>query len=70
MMSRGRLLLAALLLVALSVLLGWQVHRERMVKACLSAGGAWDGASCGPARFRPILRRDLERSSIRNIEAT
>jgi hypothetical protein len=61
-MSRGRMLVAAVIAVALLVLLGWQLHRERLVKACLSAGGAWDGGTCGPPRLRPILRRDLERS--------
>ena len=61
-MSRGRMLVAGVLAAALLVLLGWQLHRERMVKACLSAGGAWDGAACGPLRLRPILRRELERS--------
>jgi hypothetical protein len=61
-MSRGRILVAGVLAAALLVLLGWQLHRERMVKACLSAGGAWDGAACGPLRLRPILRRELERS--------
>ena len=58
----GRMLVAVVLAAALLVLLGWQLHRERMVKACLSAGGAWDGAACGPLRLRPILRRELERS--------
>jgi hypothetical protein len=56
------MLTAGLIAVALLVLLGWQLHRERLVKACLSAGGAWDGGSCGPLRLRPILRRELERS--------
>ena len=61
-MSRGRLLIAGLLVVALIALYSWQMHREQLVKACLSAGGAWDGGACGPPRLRPILRRDLERS--------
>ena len=37
-------------------------ERERLVKACVEKGGFWDGGSCGPPRFRPILRRDLQRS--------
>jgi hypothetical protein len=53
---------ACLIGAALLVLLGWQLHREHLVKVCLSAGGAWDGGSCGPPRLRPILRRDLDRS--------
>ena len=61
-MNRGRLLIAGLLIAALLALFGWQMHRERLVKACLSLGGAWDGFSCGPSRLRPILRRELERS--------
>ncbi len=61
-MSRARLVIAGLITVALLVLLGWQMHRERLVKACLSSGGAWDGGACGPPSLRPILRRDLHRS--------
>jgi len=61
-MSRGRILMAALMAAALLALLSWQLHRERLVKACLSSGGAWDGGACGPPRLRPILRRDLHRS--------
>ena len=60
-MSRRRMLAAALIGVALLGLLGWQLHRERMVKACLSTGGAWTGHGCGPNRS-PILLRDLRRS--------
>lgn len=61
-MSRGRMLVAVVIGAALFMLLGWQVHRERMVKACLASGGAWDGNACGPPALRPILRRDLQRS--------
>ena len=61
-MSRTKVIIAGLIAAALVALLSWQLHRERLVKACLSNGGAWDGASCGPPRLRPILRRDLQRS--------
>jgi len=61
-MSRNRMLAAALIGVALLGLLSWQLHRERLVKACLDTGRAWDGNGCGPQRGRPILRRDLQRS--------
>jgi hypothetical protein len=61
-MSRTRIVAALLIAAALLALLAWQFHRERLVKACLSGGGAWDGASCGPPSLRPILRRDLQRS--------
>jgi hypothetical protein len=61
-MSRSRIVIAGLIAVALLALLSWQLHRERLVKACLSSGGAWDGAACGAPRLRPILRRDLQRS--------
>ena len=61
-MSRGKTVISGLIAAALLMLLGWQLHRERLVKACLSSGGAWDGDTCGPPRLRPILRRDLQRS--------
>src|SRR5262245_13458441 len=61
-MSRTKIIVAGLIASARMGLLSWQLHRERLVNACLSTGGAWDGASCGPARLRPILRRDLQRS--------
>jgi hypothetical protein len=61
-MSRTRIVIAGLITVALLSLLGWQLHRDRLVKACLSNGGDWDGGACGPMRLRPILRRDLQRS--------
>jgi hypothetical protein len=61
-MTRGRLLVVGVLGLGLLVLLGWQVHRERLVKACLDTGGVWDGRGCGPLRNRPILHRDLHRS--------
>ena len=61
-MTRARIMIAGLIAVALLALLSWQLHRERLVKACLSSGGAWDGGTCGPPRLRPILRRDLHRS--------
>ena len=44
-MSRARIVMAGLIAAALVVLLGWQLHRERLVKACLSTGGAWDGGA-------------------------
>jgi len=40
-MSRARIMIAGLIAVALLALLSWQLHRERLVKACLSSGGAW-----------------------------
>lgn len=61
-MTRGKTVVSGLIAAALLMLLGWQLHRERLVKACLSSGGAWDGGACGPPRLRPILRRDLQRS--------
>ena len=61
-MSRLRLTVACLLALALFLLLGWQVQREQLVKACLDSGGAWTGSTCGPLRIRPILQRDLHRS--------
>jgi hypothetical protein len=61
-MSRWRLIVVALLVALLAVLFGWQAHREQLVRACLSSGGAWTGTACGPQRPRPILQRDLHRS--------
>jgi hypothetical protein len=61
-MTRARLIAAIMITLALISLFGWQVQRERMVKACLQSGGAWDGSGCGPPSIRPILRRDLQRS--------
>jgi len=62
-MSWARLLAAVLIGAVLVGLLGWQLHRERLVKGCLDAGGSWDGRSCGPLRTRPILRRELHHSA-------
>jgi hypothetical protein len=62
-MSRGRLIIAGLTGVALAVLLGWQIQRDRLVKACLDTGGEWHGprSVCKPP-LRPILQRDYQRS--------
>jgi len=62
-MSRWRLLLAALAAAALAGLLGWQVHRERLVRTCLDDGGVWDGPrSLCREPVSPILQRDYQRS--------
>jgi hypothetical protein len=63
-MSRQRLVIALMIAAGLAVLMGWQLHREQLVKACLDGGGTWHGArsECGPPSVRPILQRDLRRS--------
>jgi hypothetical protein len=61
-MTRLRIVVACLLALAMLLLLGWQVQREQLVKACLDNGGVWTGRTCGPLRIRPILQRDLHRS--------
>jgi hypothetical protein len=61
-MSRRRLIIALSLLSVLTLLFGWQAHREQLVRACLGSGGAWTGTACGPLLPRPILQRDLHRS--------
>ncbi len=64
-MSWWRLLVVGLTAAALAGLLGWQAHRERLVRACLVDGGVWDGprSLCrGPVR--PILQRDYQRSGV------
>ena len=61
-MSRWRWIVVGAICAVLIALLGWQVQRERLVKACLEGGGAWTGSACGPLRLRPIIQRDLHRS--------
>lgn len=61
-MTRARVVVAALIGAMLLLLVGWQVRREEMVKACLEGGGAWTGSTCGPGPGRPILLRDLRRT--------
>jgi hypothetical protein len=55
-----RLVVAGVVLAVLGGLLGWQVHRERLVRACVENGGVWHGArsEC----VRPMLQRDYRRS--------
>jgi hypothetical protein len=62
-MAPTRLLIAGLTVVALTALIGWQLRREQIVKACLDSGGQWHGrlSACKPP-LRPILQRDLQRS--------
>ena len=59
---RRRLVIATLAAAGLLLLFGWQLSRERRIRACLEEGGAWDGSVCGPPKVRPILRRDLQHS--------
>jgi hypothetical protein len=62
-MSGGRLVLVGLVVAALIALLGWQTHRERLVRVCLDTGGEWDGPrSLCREPVRPILQRDYQRS--------
>lgn len=62
-MSPLKLAIAALTTMRIVALLGWQLRREQIVRACHDSGGVWHGpaSSCKPL-LRPILRRDLERS--------
>lgn len=61
---RHRLIIAAVAILVLAALIGWQWWRERQMRACEEAGGAWVGASsrCVPPPGRPILTRPLERA--------
>lgn len=61
---RHRLILAAGAIVVLAVLIGWQWSRERQMRDCEAAGGAWVGATsrCIPGPGRPILTRPLDRA--------
>jgi len=61
-MSPPRVALACLLGAALVGLVGWQWHRERLVRFCQETGGAWDGSRCLPSRSRPLLQRGLYRA--------
>jgi hypothetical protein len=62
-MSRRRVIIAVLTLLVLAALLGWQLQRERLVKACVDGGGLWYGPlSACKAPIRPILQRDYQRS--------
>jgi hypothetical protein len=61
-MSRAKLFATVVITALLAVLFGWQVHREQLVQACLTSGGAWNGRACGPPTLRPLLRRALDRS--------
>jgi hypothetical protein len=62
-MSPQRLVVAALTAAVLAGLIGWQIQRERLVKACVEGGGVWLGqrSECRPP-LRPILQRDYQRS--------
>jgi hypothetical protein len=61
--TRQRLVIAVLTALALAGLMGWQLHRDRLVKACLDGGGDWYGPhSVCKAPLRPILQRDYQRS--------
>jgi hypothetical protein len=59
-MTTARLIMAGLTLALLAGLMGWQIQRERLVRACLEEGGLWHGArsQC----IRPLLQRDYQRS--------
>jgi hypothetical protein len=58
-MSRARLVVVALTTALLAALVGWQIRRERLVRACLEAGGEWHGPrSLCLDPIRPILQRD------------
>jgi hypothetical protein len=60
----SRPLLALAVLAVLGGLFAWQQTRTRQINACITANGAWDGAtsSCRPLPGSPILQRDLRRS--------
>ena len=51
-MSLVRLFLAGLMVAVLGGLIGWQVHRERLVRACVEDGGLWHGARSASASGR------------------
>jgi hypothetical protein len=64
-MNWWRLFVVGLTAAVLAGLFGWQVHRDRLVRACLDDGGVWDGPrSFCRAPVRPILQRDYHRSGV------
>jgi hypothetical protein len=60
----SRPLLALAVIATLGGLFVWQQIRTQQINACISANGAWDGATstCRPMPGSPILQRDLRRS--------
>ena len=60
----SRMLVAGLALAAIAVLVSWQQHRLRLMAACASDAGIWDGraSKCLPVPPSPILQRDLRRT--------
>jgi hypothetical protein len=59
-MTTARLFVAGVTLAVLAGLMGWQIQRERLIRACVDGGGLWHGArsEC----IRPLLQRDYRRS--------
>jgi hypothetical protein len=62
--SPTRWIVAIVLAGIVGALLMWQHQRESAMSACLTNGGIWNGprSTCEPARYRPVLQRDLQRS--------
>ncbi len=56
---RVRVLVIALVLVALGGLVAWQQIRQRAVAECLADGGTWDGNGCRNPGV--IIQRDIRR---------
>ena len=57
-------MIEAVAVALLLVLFGWQQRRSRLVAACVTSGGIWDGRAshCIPLPGSPILQRDLRRT--------
>ena len=63
-MSRTRLIVMAIISVALLGLMGWQYHRLGRIEACIADGKAWNGKAsrCDAPNPGVILERDLKRT--------
>ncbi|MCB1512239.1 MAG: hypothetical protein KDJ36_15170 [Hyphomicrobiaceae bacterium] len=59
-----RLAIAAFVTTILVGLLIWQESRMRLVRACTTNGGLWDGANsrCRTVPIRIFLEKNLKRS--------
>ncbi|HXF54031.1 MAG TPA: hypothetical protein VNK52_07895 [Hyphomicrobiaceae bacterium] len=49
-------------MLVLLALLGWLLHRQALMSACLEQGGYWDGAASQCRSGPIILRPDLQRT--------
>lgn len=63
-MRRAHIIIAAAAVLAVSALLAWQFHRERLIAQCVDEGGRWLGTRsvCEPDPNRIVIMRRLQRT--------